>query len=130
MNREDIIHQIIIDILLRLGIPTSVSGLPYITEAIKITLKKPLSLFSATKDVYPEIAKKFNTKSANVERAIRHAIEIAWSKERIIMLNKIFGVEVYRKGEKPGNSEFIALLAEKIPYLVDLKTGYCEMTPR
>ena len=67
-----------------------------------------------TKELYPAIARKFATSSSKVERAIRHAIEVAWSRGRIDMLNKAFGCRIALPEEKPTNGEFIALLADKL----------------
>lgn len=118
MENKKTLQEVIVDILLRIGIPISIIGSTYIVEAVKLGIEKPSILSSITKELYPTIAKLFNTKTANVERAIRHAIDVSWSKERIVILNEIFGLEIYMKFEKPCNSEFIALLSEKIPYLI------------
>ena len=67
-----------------------------------------------TKELYPQIAEKFNTTASKVERAIRHGIEVAWNRQRIEAINAVFGVRVYIGSEKPTNSEFIALVADKL----------------
>ena len=67
-----------------------------------------------TKQLYPDIAKEYGSTSSRVERAIRHAIEVAWSRGKIENINQIFGIKVYSPNEKPTNGEFIALIADKM----------------
>ena len=67
-----------------------------------------------TKELYPGIAKHFNTSASKVERAIRHAIEVAWTRGKIENLNALFGFNIYGKNDKPTNGEFIALVADKL----------------
>ena len=69
---------------------------------------------SITKKLYPEVAEKFDTSPSKVERAIRHAIEVAWNRGKIENINSLFGVRVYNRNEKPTNGEFIALVADKM----------------
>ena len=69
---------------------------------------------AVTKVLYPAVAKKYNTTSSRVERAIRHAIEVAWTRGRIENINQLFGFQVYTKNDKPTNGEFIALVADKL----------------
>lgn len=75
-----------------------------------------------TKELYPNIANKFETTASKVERAIRHAIEVAWNRGRIENINSLFGIKVYGSHEKPTNGEFIALLADKM--LLDGYSAY------
>ena len=79
-----------------------------------MTIEHPNVINSVTKELYPSIAKKFNTTPSKVERAIRHAIEVAWNRGRIDAINAIFGSRIYLGTEKPTNSEFIALVADKL----------------
>lgn len=83
-------------------------------EGIKLTVEKPYIINNVTKGLYPSIAKKFETTPSKVERAIRHAIEVAWNRGRIEAINAIFGTRIYLGTEKPTNSEFIALVADKL----------------
>ena len=83
-------------------------------EGIKITVNQPYIINNITKGLYPAIAKSFDTTSSKVERAIRHAIEVAWNRGRIDAINAVFGARVYLGAEKPTNSEFIALVADKL----------------
>ena len=71
-------------------------------------------LNSVTKVLYPEVAKRYQTTSSRVERAIRHAIEVAWNRGKIENINNLFGIKVYSSNEKPTNGEFIALVADKM----------------
>ena len=105
--------------LLRIGIPYNINGAKYLIRAVEIAVESPDAVMNITKRIYQIIAIESNTKAANVERAIRHAIDIAWSKNRIAFLNTIFGVDIYGEQDRPCNGEFIALLAERIPYIAD-----------
>ena len=103
--------------LLRIGIPYNINGAKYLIRAVEIAVESPDAVMNITKRIYQIIAIESNTKAANVERAIRHAIDIAWSKNRIAFLNTLFGVDIYEEQDRPCNGEFIALLAERIPYI-------------
>lgn len=109
------------NILLQIGIPGNVAGSKYLLRAVALAVNNPNAVMNITKLIYPIIAIEYNTKVANIERAIRHAIEIAWNKSKIVQLNRIFGVDIYGTKEKPANSEFIALLADRIPFLLKEK---------
>ena len=102
----DIIHEI--------GVPAHIKGYQYLRTAIVMCVEDMEMLSSITKLLYPTIAKKYKTTSSRVERAIRHAIEVAWSRGRMDTIDAMFGYTVnYGKG-KPTNSEFIALITDKI----------------
>jgi len=83
-------------------------------EAIKLSMENPEIINSITKKLYPSIAEKFDTSASKVERAIRHAIEVAWNRGKIENINSVFGLTVYSNNEKPTNGEFIALVADKM----------------
>ncbi len=102
----DIIHQI--------GVPAHIKGYHYLREGIMMTIKDPTMINSVTKILYPTIAKKYNTTSSRVERAIRHAIEVAWDRGDIDTLNSYFGFTIQNNRGKPTNSEFIAMISDKI----------------
>lgn len=108
------IDEKISEIFISIGIPPHIKGYSYLREGIKLTVDKPYIINSVTKELYPTIAKTFDTTSSKVERAIRHAIEVAWNRGRIDAINAIFGTRVYLGTEKPTNSEFIALVADKL----------------
>lgn len=108
------IEEKISEIFISIGIPPHIKGYGYLREGIKMTIETPYIINSVTKELYPSIAKKFSTTASKVERAIRHAIEVAWNRGRIDAINAIFGARIYLGSEKPTNSEFIALVADKL----------------
>lgn len=108
------IDEKISEIFISIGIPPHIKGYGYLREGIKMTIERPNIINSVTKELYPSIAKRFSTTSSKVERAIRHAIEVAWNRGRIDAINAIFGARIYLGAEKPTNSEFIALVADKL----------------
>ena len=102
------------NIFITVGIPAHIKGYQFLREAIKMAIAEPEIINSITKKLYPNIAQKFDTSSSKVERAIRHAIEVAWNRGKIENINSLFGVKVYSDNEKPTNGEFIALVADKM----------------
>lgn len=108
------IDEKISEIFISIGIPPHIKGYGYLREGIKMTIEYPYIINSVTKELYPAIAKHFATTASKVERAIRHAIEVAWNRGRIDAINAIFGARIYLGSEKPTNSEFIALVADKL----------------
>ena len=102
----DMIHEI--------GVPAHIKGYQYLREAIMMSVNEPDMLGSITKVLYPTIAKKYQTTPSRVERAIRHAIEVAWNRGRMETLDNLFGYTINTGKGKPTNSEFIALIADKI----------------
>ena len=105
---------IITDIIHQIGVPAHIKGYHYLREAILLSVYDSEMLESVTKVLYPTVAKKFSTTSSRVERAIRHAIEIAWDRGDIDTLNAFFGYTVNTGKGKPTNSEFIALITDKL----------------
>ncbi len=104
----------ITNIFITVGIPAHIKGYQFLREAIKMAIDTPEIINSITKKLYPSIADKFDTSASKVERAIRHAIEVAWNRGKIENINNLFGVRVYGNNEKPTNGEFIALVADKM----------------
>ena len=102
----DMIHEI--------GVPAHIKGYQYLREAIMMSVEDIEMLNSITKILYPTIAKKYQTTPSRVERAIRHAIEVAWSRGKMETLDSLFGYTINTGKGKPTNSEFIALIADKI----------------
>lgn len=96
------------------GIPAHIKGYQYLRGAIEIAVQEEDSQISVTKVLYPEIAKKYQTTPSRVERAIRHAIEVAWGRGKLETINNIFGYTINTGKGKPTNSEFIALVSDKI----------------
>jgi len=105
------------NVMHRLGIPAHVKGYQYIRDAILMVIKDVSLLGAVTKELYPAIAKKYNTTPSRVERGIRHAIELAWERGHMETLKRIFGCSMNIERQKPTNSEFIALLADKLRLL-------------
>ena len=101
-------------ILHELGIPSHIKGYQYIREGISILYEKPEVIGGITKELYPDIANKFNTTVSRVERAIRHAIEVSWNRGNWDLMEEIFGHSVDIDKAKPTNSEFIVTVADKL----------------
>ncbi len=105
---------IVTDIIHQIGVPAHIKGYHYLREAIMASVNDKEMLESVTKLLYPAVAKKFSTTPSRVERAIRHAIEIAWDRGDVDTLNSFFGYTINVGKGKPTNSEFIALITDKI----------------
>ena len=101
-----VIHQI--------GVPAHIKGYQYLRRAIMMTVNNPDLINSVTKELYPSVAKEFSTTSSRVERAIRHAIEVAWDRGDIDVINSYFGYTVQSTRGKPTNSKFIALVSDNL----------------
>ncbi len=104
----------ITSIIHEIGVPAHIKGYLYLREAIGMVVENIEYLSAVTKELYPSIAEKFNTTPSRVERAIRHAIEVAWSRGKIDTINRLFGYTVSNGKGKPTNSEFIAMVADKL----------------
>lgn len=102
----EMIHQI--------GVPAHIKGYHYLREAILLSVEDPEVMNAVTKVLYPTVAKKFGTTPSRVERAIRHAIEVAWDRGDVDTLNSYFGYTIHNSRGKPTNSEFIAMLSDKL----------------
>lgn len=118
VNKEEYIKQNlehdVTQLLHEIGIPAHIKGYQYLRDAIIISVKEEDMLVSVTKVLYPTIGKHHNTTASRVERAIRHAIEVAWSRGSLDAIHKLFGYTVNNGKGKPTNSEFIALISDKI----------------
>ncbi len=108
------LEQDVTNMIHEIGVPAHIKGYQYLREAIMMSVDDPGMISSITKILYPTIAKRFQTTSSRVERAIRHAIEVAWSRGRMETLDALFGYTIDTGKGKPTNSEFIALIADKI----------------
>lgn len=102
------------NIIHEMGVPAHIKGYQYLREAIKMVVDEVNLLGGVTKELYPMIAQKFVTTPSRVERAIRHAIELAWDRGNTEMMNKFFGYTINLERGKPTNSEFIAMVADKL----------------
>lgn len=110
---EESIEVKVTQTLHQIGVPAHIKGYQYLREAILMTIAEPDSINAVTKLLYPGVAKRFSTTSSRVERAIRHAIEVAWDRGDVEVLNSYFGYTIQSTRGKPTNSEFIAMIADK-----------------
>ena len=108
------LEQDVTNMIHDIGVPAHIKGYQYLREAIMMSVNDPTMISSITKLLYPTIAKRFQTTPSRVERAIRHAIEVAWSRGKMETLDNLFGYTINTGKGKPTNSEFIALIADKI----------------
>lgn len=106
MTVSEIMHQI--------GVPAHIKGYQYLREAIVLTINDSEMMSSVTKVLYPTVAKRYATTSSRVERAIRHAIEVAWDRGDVDVLSSYFGYTIQSDRGKPTNSEFIAMISDKL----------------
>ena len=108
------LELLITDIIHQIGVPAHIKGYHYLRESISLAVKDADIINSVTKQLYPTVAKKHATTSSRVERAIRHAIEVAWDRGDVDVLNSYFGYTIHNGRGKPTNSEFIAMIADKL----------------
>lgn len=113
-GKERDLESQITRIIQEVGIPAHIKGYLYLREAIGLVIGNMDYLGAITKELYPQIAITFNTTPSRVERAIRHSIEVAWTRGKIDTINQLFGYTVNNNKGKPTNSEFIALIADKL----------------
>jgi len=108
------VDERITNLFLTLGIPAHIKGYQYLREAVHMVLENHDVINRITKELYPGIARRFDTSASKVERAMRHAIEVAWSRGRLDAVNKMYGYKVFDAMDKPTNGEFISCVSEKI----------------
>lgn len=111
---DDNLQILVSDIMHQLGVPAHIKGYRYLREAIIMTIENNDLMNSVTKVLYPTVAKKFKTTPSRVERAIRHAIEVAWDRGDVDVLSSYFGYTIQNSRGKPTNSEFIAMISDKL----------------
>lgn len=104
----------ITDVLHQIGVPAHIKGYHYLRNSIKMSVEDPLIINSITKRLYPAVAQNFQTTASRVERAIRHAIEVAWDRGDVDILNSYFGYTIHNSRGKPTNSEFIAMISDRL----------------
>lgn len=114
IENTDSIDTQITNIIHKIGVPAHIKGYTFIREAIKMVIDDVSLLSAVTKELYPAIAKKYNTTPSRVERAIRHAIEVAWSRGDTVTIEQLFSCTSKSSKSKPTNSEFIAVIADKL----------------
>ena len=108
------IEAMVTSVIHEIGVPAHIKGYQYLREAIKIAVNDMEVINAITKVLYPQVAKAFSTTPSRVERAIRHAIEVAWDRGDLETLQRFFGYTVSNTKGKPTNSEFIALIADRL----------------
>ncbi len=108
------LEELVTSIIHEVGVPAHIKGYQYVREAIMITVENMDVINSVTKILYPEVAKRYHTTPSRVERAIRHAIEVAWDRGDLETLQRFFGYTVSNAKGKPTNSEFIAMISDRI----------------
>ncbi len=101
------------NLFLSIGIPAHIKGYQYLREAVRMVIEDRDIINRITKELYPGIARRYGTSSSKVERAMRHAIEVAWNRGRLDTTNQLLGVNLFNERDKPTNGEFISLIAEK-----------------
>ena len=111
---EQSLEERIANLFLTVGIPAHIKGYQYLREAVRMVVDDPDVINRITKELYPGIARKYSTSASKVERAIRHAIEVAWNRGRVDAINTSFVCHVFSRDDKPTNGEFIALIADKM----------------
>lgn len=121
-RRAGSLDERISNIFISIGIPPHIKGYNYLREGIKMAVADPHIINNVTKGLYPIIGEKFETSASKVERAIRHAIEVAWSRGKTDTIDALFGYTVAGGKGKPTNSEFVALIADKIRLEYKLRT--------
>ena len=118
---EERLENVVTEIIHEVGVPAHIKGYQYLREAIIMSVNDMDMLNSITKILYPGIAKKFDTTPSRVERAIRHAIEVAWSRGKMDTIDELFGYTISNGKGKPTNSEFIALITDRIRLQMKMK---------
>ncbi len=121
MKNEDSLEALVTNVIHEVGVPAHIKGYQYLREAIMLVVNDIDIINQITKQLYPEIAAKYHTTPSRVERAIRHAIEVAWGRGEQAAVENIFGYTVSASKGKPTNSEFIAMIADKLK--LEIKTA-------
>ncbi len=113
-NGNVTLEMLVTDVIFSVGVPAHIKGYNYLRKAIMLAIAQPDMIGSVTKTLYPEVAKAFSTTASRVERAIRHAIEVAWDRGDVEVLDSYFGYTINTGRGKPTNSEFIAMIADRL----------------
>lgn len=113
-RKEDDLEVTISEIMHQIGVPAHIKGYQYLRKSIILAIEDDDMMNSVTKLLYPTVAKEFRTTPSRVERAIRHAIEVAWDRGDVDVLSSYFGYTIQNSRGKPTNSEFIAMIADKL----------------
>ena len=113
-GQEETLDEQITNLFLTLGIPAHIKGYQYLREAVRMVMENHDVINRITKELYPGIARRFDTSASKVERAMRHAIEVAWTRGRLEAVNQMYGYRVFAREDKPTNGEFIAMVSDKL----------------
>ena len=113
-SKENSLKMRVTQVMHEIGVPAHIKGYEYLRQSIMLSVEDPHMLDAITKVLYPQVAKTFQTTPSRVERAIRHAIELAWGRGDLATLERWFGATISQLKGKPTNSEFIALIADKL----------------
>jgi two-component system response regulator (stage 0 sporulation protein A) len=113
-NKEDNLEALVTNMIHEVGVPAHIKGYQYLRDGIIMVVEDIDVLNQVTKQLYPDLAKKHKTTPSRVERAIRHAIEVAWTRGQLETIENIFGYTINANKGKPTNSEFIAMIADKL----------------
>ena len=113
-GQEETLDEQITNLFLTLGIPAHIKGYQYLREAVRMVMENHDVINRITKELYPGIARRFDTSASKVERAMRHAIEVAWTRGRLDAVNQMYGYRVFAREDKPTNGEFIAMVSDKL----------------
>lgn len=113
-NKTDDLEVVVSDVMRQIGVPAHIKGYQYLRKAIILSIENGDMMHSVTKELYPTIAKFYKTTSSRVERAIRHAIEVAWDRGDVDVLSSYFGYTIQNSRGKPTNSEFIAMISDSL----------------
>lgn len=129
VKNEPDVEMMVTEIIHQIGVPAHIKGYHYLRESIILCVEDHDIINSVTKQLYPTVAKRYNTTSSRVERAIRHAIEVAWDRGDVDILNSYFGYTIHNQRGKPTNSEFIALISDKLTLrLRGMRSSEAEVT--
>ena len=112
--QEESVDEQITNLFLTLGIPAHIKGYQYLREAVRMVMEDHDVINRITKELYPGVARRFDTSASKVERAMRHAIEVAWTRGRLDAVNQMYGYRVFAREDKPTNGEFIAMVSDKL----------------
>lgn len=113
-SQDNKLECTVTEMLHQIGVPAHIKGYHYIRDSIIMCVRQPQMINAVTKELYPAVAERYDTTSSRVERAIRHAIEVAWDRGDIDVLNSYFGYTIHNGRGKPTNSEFVAMLSDRI----------------
>ncbi len=113
-SSENRLECTVTEMLHQIGVPAHIKGYHYIRDCIIMCVRRPQLINAVTKELYPTVAERYDTTPSRVERAIRHAIEVAWDRGDLDVLNSYFGYTIHNGRGKPTNSEFVAMLADRI----------------